>query len=135
VDRPFGAPQPSRHLSVLVVDDESAVRRGLSRMAERLGHTVTSAGGFEEARRQLGAKAARFDAVLLDVHLDDTKSGFDLFEALRLDGRGHDQRVIFTTGDSISAKTRDALQHAERPVLRKPFNLEELREMIERVSG
>jgi len=42
---------------------------------------------------------------------------------------------VFTTGDSISARTRDALQRSERPVLKKPFNLEELREVLDRVAG
>jgi hypothetical protein len=42
---------------------------------------------------------------------------------------------VFITGDSISPHTRDQLQRSERPVLRKPFSLEELREMLERVAG
>jgi len=35
----------------------------------------------------------------------------------------------------MSPKTRDALRISERPVLRKPFNLEDLREMLDRVAG
>jgi len=103
-------------------------------MAERLGHRVTSAAGFEDALRHL-ADRARYDALLVDVHLDEAHTGFDLFESLRLEGRGLDHRVVFTTGDSMSAGTRDALQRSERPMLRKPFNLEELREILDRVAG
>ncbi len=73
--------------------------------------------------------------LLVDVHLDDEHSGFDLFELLRLAGRGLERRIVFTTGDSISAHTRDALQRSERPVLRKPFSLDELREILDRVAG
>jgi hypothetical protein len=43
--------------------------------------------------------------------------------------------VIFTTGDSISPLTRDALERSERPVLRKPFKLDELKEILERVGS
>jgi len=45
------------------------------------------------------------------------------------------RRLIFTTGDSISARTRDQLQVSERPVLKKPFHLEELRQILLRVAG
>ena len=140
---PAHAPPPTagpfrpadRPLSVLVVDDEETVRRGLIRMAERLGHRVASAPSLAEAIVQLQAADARFDALLLDVHLDEANSGFDLFDTLRQEGRGRERHVIFTTGDSMSAKTRDLLQQAERPLLKKPFNLEELREVLDRVAS
>jgi len=69
------------------------------------------------------------------VHLDEANSGFDLFERLRLEGRGRERRIVFTTGDSISARTRDGLQRSERPVLRKPFSLQELSDVLDRVAG
>jgi PAS domain S-box-containing protein len=133
------APTPfqpaARRLSVCVVDDEVGVRRGMELLAKRLGHEVTSVADFATAAQYLAEPGARFDAVLLDVHLDEDHTGFDLFDQLRLAGQGQERRIVFTTGDSISPQTRDALQRSERPVLRKPFSLEELREMLERVAG
>ncbi|HEX9705837.1 MAG TPA: ATP-binding protein [Gemmatimonadales bacterium] len=130
------ARKPARRgLSVLVIEDEPSVRRGLTKMMERLGHHVTSAAGYEEARARLREPVARdYDALVVDVHLDDAHTGFDLFEALQVEGEGLERRIIFTTGDSISTRTRDALHRAERPVLKKPFRLEELREVLDRVS-
>ena len=128
------AGRPGRALSLLVVEDEDSVRRAFELMAGRLGHRVTSAAGFAEAVARLRAPKGRYDAMIVDVHLDESHSGFDLFETLRLEGRGRETRVVFTTGDSISKKTRDLLQLSARPVLRKPFNLEELREVLERVA-
>jgi len=109
--------------------------RSLNIRQKRLGHEVTSVGDFATAARQLEEPGARFDALLLDVHLDDEHTGFDLFEQLRLAGRGQERCIVFTTGDSISPHTRDALQRSDRPVLRKPFSLDERREMLERVAG
>jgi len=80
-------------------------------------------------------EAGVYDALLVDVHLDEGHSGFDLLETLRVEGRGRGRRLIFTTGDSISARTRDQLQVSERPVLKKPFRLEELRQILLRVAG
>ncbi|HEY6208728.1 MAG TPA: ATP-binding protein [Gemmatimonadales bacterium] len=132
VERPArGAERP---LSVLIVEDEEPVRRGMVRMAERLGHRVASASGFDEAVARL-KEAGAYDALLVDVHLDEAHSGFDLLETLRTEGRGRARRLIFTTGDSISAGTRDQLQVSQRPVLKKPFHLEELRQILLRVAG
>ena len=124
-----------RSLRVLVVEDEESVRRGMVLLAKRLGHDVTSVPGYDEARRRLTEPAASYDALIVDVHLDEAHSGFDLFEDLRVEGRGRERRIVFTTGDSISAQTRDHLLRSERPVLRKPFSLDELREMLDRVAA
>jgi len=125
----------SRRLSVLVLEDEDSVRRAMALLAKRLGHEVTTVGRYADATERLAAPDARYDALLVDGHLDDEHTGFDLFERLREEGRGRERRIVFTTGDSISLHTRDALQRADRPVLRKPFSLDELREMLERVAG
>jgi PAS domain S-box-containing protein len=124
-----------RALSVLIVDDEASVRRGMTLMAERLGHEVKTVGDLEGALASLRDPDSRYDALLVDVHLDEAHTGFDLFEELLQEGRGRERHVVFTTGDSVSARTRERLQRSERPVLKKPFNLEELREMLDRVAG
>ncbi len=128
-----GARQATRPLSVLVVEDEDSVRRGIARMTERLGHRVTTVVGFDEAVVRLHNPKERYDALIVDVHLEAGHSGFDLFETLRLEGQGRERRLVFTTGDSISPKTRDLLQLSERPVLKKPFSLDELREILARL--
>jgi PAS domain S-box-containing protein len=133
---PRGGFHPAgRGLSVLIVDDEVSVRRGMTLMAERLGHKVRTVSDLKEALACLRDPGGRYDALLVDVHLDDANTGFDLFEELSQEGRGRERHLVFTTGDSVSARTRDRLQRSERPVLKKPFNLEELREMLERVAG
>jgi PAS domain S-box-containing protein len=130
---PLGARTTARPLSVLVVDDEPSVRRAMTRLAERLGHRVASAATCQEARVRLRDPVNQFDALVVDVHLDEAHTGFELFQELEAEGRGRERCLIFTTGDSISTRTRDALARAERPVLKKPFRLEELREVLDRV--
>ena len=94
-----------RSLAVLVVEDEESVRRGMVLLAKRLGHQVTSVAGFDEATRVLSDPSARYDAVLVDVHLNEAYSGFDVFDALRRERPGRERSIVFTTGDSISART------------------------------
>ena len=50
-----GVPQPSRQLTVLVVDDEELVRRGTAEMLRDLGHSVFEAEGGAEALTTLAA--------------------------------------------------------------------------------
>jgi CheY-like chemotaxis protein len=125
----------ARHLAVLLVEDDEAVRRGTAKMLERLGHVVTTAATYDEARMLLMDPSAPFQALVVDVHLDAAHTGFDLFEDLQVEGSGVERRIVFTTGDSVSVRTRDALAKSERPVLKKPFRLEELREMLDRVAS
>jgi CheY-like chemotaxis protein len=125
----------AKRLSLLVVENEEAVRRAMALLAKRLGHEVTTVGRFAEATEHLARPDASYDALLVDVHLDEAHTGFDLFDHLRTEGRGREQRIVFTTGDSISTQTRDALERADRPVLRKPFSLDDLREMLDRVAA
>ncbi|MGH7675343.1 MAG: ATP-binding protein [Gemmatimonadales bacterium] len=123
-----------RRQAVLIVDDDPSVRRALVRLAERSGHRATAAASFAEAVRLLEAPNAAYDSIVVDVQLDTGHSGFELLDAVRPGGRDWDRRVIFTTGDSISVRTRDLLQRSLRPVLAKPFALEELRDILDRVG-
>jgi signal transduction histidine kinase len=132
---PAGTRAGERRLSILVVEDEEAVRRAMTLLARRLGHDVTAVGRLDEAAGRLGDPNARYDALLVDVHLDEAHTGFEVFDQLRAEGRGREQRIVFTTGDSISLQTREVVERSNRPVLRKPFSLDDLREMLERVTA
>ncbi len=143
VDHRLPAPLPSREaaptrrrLTILVVENEENVRRGTVLLATRLGHHVTAVAGFAEALRSLRQNAgdARYDALLVDIHLEDGHTGFELFEALRAQGMGRERSVIFTSGDSISPNTNHQLTAAGRPLLRKPFGLADLSRILERVT-
>ena len=130
----IGTRRAVRPLNVLIVEDLPALRRGMELLTRRLGHEATTAAGLSEARALLADPARDFEALLVDVHLEEGHSGFDLFEELRKEGKARERRVVFTTGDSISAHTRDRLEQADRPVLRKPFALDDLRDMLDRLA-
>ncbi|HEY6807785.1 MAG TPA: ATP-binding protein [Gemmatimonadales bacterium] len=131
---PVGFSRAPRPLSVLIIEDEPSVRRGMLLLAERLGHRVDAAGTVADALARLARGADAFDAMLVDVHLDEGRTGFEIFDALIKEGRGRERHIVFTTGDSISTHTRDQLERAARPVLRKPFGLGELRDVLDRVG-
>ena len=119
--------------------DRSGQQLGSYRLLRRLG-----SGAFAEVQKNLADRPTTYNSSSIDpwhsaADVNATggyqHSGFDLFEELRVEGRGRERRIVFTTGDSISAQTRDHLLRSERPVLRKPFSLDELREMLDRVAS
>lgn len=124
----------ARPLRVLVIDDQEPIRRGIELMAKRLGHDTAAVGGAADALERFADRGAEFDAFLVDVHLEGSRTGFELFEALLQEGEGRERQVVFTTGDSISPETRDRLERADRPVLRKPFALDDLRIVLDRLG-
>jgi DNA-binding response OmpR family regulator len=67
---------------VLILEDETLLRRSLARLLERRGHRVVSAGSIAEARKLL--REWRVDAAILDVGLPDG-NGLDLLPLTRID--------------------------------------------------
>jgi signal transduction histidine kinase/ActR/RegA family two-component response regulator len=117
--------------TVLVVEDEAAVRRAVQRNLVRLGYRVLAAQDGEDALR-IAESLDSIDLLLSDVVMP----GIDGPEvACRLRARYNDLPVLFVTGYSADRLARsDALGPHDR-VLEKPYQLEELartiRQMLE----
>jgi CheY-like chemotaxis protein len=111
--------------SILVVEDEFLVNEMIADMVAGLGYTVagrpTSIAGLRQA-----LAAGGFEGVLLDLRLGDTLT---LEAADVLAERG--VPFAFVTGYSESSEPR----HAGIPLLNKPFTLDQLRAMLERLIG
>jgi FixJ family two-component response regulator len=99
---------------VIVVDDDHAVRRALSRLLHSAGYTVKAFGSGQE----LLDSGADADCFVLDIHLG-TMNGFELDERLR--AAGSQSPIIFITAHDDEA-TRDRARRLQpQAYLRKPF--------------
>ncbi len=78
------APMPVEPHRLLIVEDEPAMARALSRVLARRGYGVTTATTVREATRVSG----RFDCAVLDIDLPDG-SGLDVAHHLLDAGRVH----------------------------------------------
>jgi PAS domain S-box-containing protein len=116
---------------MLVVDDEAAMRAAITRFLTGLGHSVTAAAGGLEARALLDAN--EYDVVLLDLRMPDL-GGDTLYEELRDRDPRHAHRVVFVTGDVQSEPVRRFLERSGRPVVGKPFQLDELATVLAGVT-
>ncbi|HWE42854.1 MAG TPA: PAS domain S-box protein [Gemmatimonadaceae bacterium] len=120
-----GAPavaQNAPSLRVLVVDDEEPIRMALERFLASAGHeVVTVASGSEAIWRGEGDEV--FDAILLDMRMPDV-SGQQIFQRWSADRPDLAERVVFLTGDIVSADLQQFLTSTGRPFLPKPFEFD-----------
>jgi two-component system nitrogen regulation response regulator GlnG len=113
--------------SILIVDDEQSISWGLARLARGMGHVAEVAASAEEGLQK--AAAARPDVLILDVRLP----GMDGITAMDAFGRhlnGAPIIVITAFGDLATAV--QAVQNGAFEYVVKPFDLAEIRAVIER---
>lgn len=83
---------------VLVVEDAIAVRSMLEDFLTMYGYDVVVASHPDTALRRLKESCAVLDAMILDIRLDDNRSGLEVLELMRLDDRLTDLTVVVLTG-------------------------------------
>jgi EAL domain-containing protein (putative c-di-GMP-specific phosphodiesterase class I)/CheY-like chemotaxis protein len=122
VDEP---PEATRGL-VLIVDDEAAIRFGVSEALSYAGYEVEAVGDGEEALQRIGAR--RFEAVLSDISMP----GMDGVELLRRVRRlDFDLPVILLTGDPRLETAIQAVDAGALRYLQKPVSLAEIETALE----
>jgi PAS domain S-box-containing protein len=120
---PDVAASGSRPLSILVVDDERAIRSAIVRYFAGLGHTVDAAASGTEAYALLETR--RYDVLLLDLRMPET-GGDEIYQELVERDPFHAARVIFLTGDVQSDASRRFIEETGRTRVTKPFTFDEL---------
>jgi DNA-binding NtrC family response regulator len=116
--------------TVLVVEDEAALRQVLQRALTRQGYRVLAAGSAETAYELLGSEHA--DAVLLDVRLP-VMSGLALYLALLHRAPSLAGRMAIMTGDAEGDGVRTWLERNPCTVLPKPFDLHAILSWVQSV--
>jgi two-component system cell cycle sensor histidine kinase/response regulator CckA len=118
--------------TVLLVEDEDAVRSFATRALESRGYTVLSAASGVEALELLDEDASAVDLVVSDVVMPEM-DGPTLLKELRR--RRPDLKVIFVSGYAEDAFKRN-LDDSERFVfLPKPFSLKQLVQAVKETMG
>ena len=114
--------------TLLVVEDEDAIRELISTALRFKGFTVTAVGTGREALSE--ARNTPFDLLVLDVNLPDV-DGFEITRKLRSDG--NDVPVVFLTARDDPSDVRAGFTGGGDDYITKPFSLEELVLRIEAV--
>ncbi len=121
---------PIELLSLLILDDERAVREGCRDAAVSLGYQTFVAENAEAAYKLLETHG--IDVVMLDFKV----SGSGGFELLREVKRRRPQaEVIVITSNATVESAVQAMKYGAYDYVTKPFDLDELKLLLGRVAG
>lgn len=124
---PAARPGPARSASVLLVEDEAAVRAFAARALRLRGFEVAEADSAEAALDLLAAGGRQFDVFVADVVMP----GMDGPAWVRTALREHPQtRVIFMSGYSEDMFSDGNPPVAHARFLQKPFSLTQLADLV-----
>ena len=114
--------------SILIVEDEEAIRSGLADVFTYHGYAVTTADNGPEGLSQVTSGA--HDLVLLDVMLPGI-NGFDILKHIREQDR--EQAVIMLTAKSTDEDIIEGLSLGADDYVAKPFSITQLVLRVEAV--
>ena len=117
-------------VKILVVDDEPAILEFLSQVLADEGHHVETIDSANDALERIRNK--RYRLILLDVEMPGI-SGIALYKHFQEIAESLAKRVVFITGDTLGADTRDFLSKTKAPCIAKPFDAGQLEKDIERI--
>jgi CheY-like chemotaxis protein len=108
-----------RGAAVLMVEDDDTVAAMVAPLIQELGYSCTRVASAKEALDRL-AKGERYDIIFTDIVMPGGVNGLQLARSVR--ERDPNMPIVLTTGFSDAA----VAAAAEFPVLRKPYQPEEL---------
>jgi PAS domain S-box-containing protein len=114
--------------TILLVEDEDAIRRAAKRLLEKVGYTVLLAADGEEALDVFGRYETDIDLVITDLVMPHI-GGLELHDTLR--DQGKSVRFLFTSGYAGDAEGNGSLDPS-LPFVHKPWDVDEL---LHRVRG
>jgi PAS domain S-box-containing protein len=137
IDRVVVAPppsigRPSGTGTVLVVEDEDAVRRVVERILVKEGYTVLTARNAHEAMRVVEENEAAIGLVLTDMVMPGP-SGRDLAE--RLLEKNPELRILFMSGHIDNRDSRFIAEKLGDRFIQKPFTAEVLTARVSKILG
>ena len=116
--------------NILVVDDDPIVRRMLSLMLQRCGHTTVPAERGQEALEYLHEEP--FDLVITDLDMPEM-NGIDLLKQVRTDAGLNGLPVIMLTASAEDQDDVRARAEGVSAFLTKPAGSHELADTVTRV--
>jgi CheY-like chemotaxis protein len=117
---------------ILVVEDEPAIARLFQRVLTGEGYDVAAVANSQMAKEQLIENT--YDLLFFDIKLQG-QNGKELYHWLNNFKPEEAERVIFSTGDSMSSETQNFLAESGRLTLPKPFTPGQLRDITRQVLG
>jgi two-component system, cell cycle sensor histidine kinase and response regulator CckA len=109
--------------TVMLVDDEDMIIDVGSQLLEKLGYTVITAQGGEEAIRKYQENKNKIDMIILDMIMPDV-GGSEVCEKIKkIDPEA---KILLSSGYSINSQAMEILNKGCHGFIQKPFSLKDL---------
>jgi PAS domain S-box-containing protein len=119
---------PSGSETLLVVEDETAVRQTLVQALRGLGYRVFEASNGQEAMKLWKEHDRSFDLLVTDMIMPEGMTGLELAERIREDKPG--MKVIISSGHAAEITNASTLAKASIFYLPKPYKVPLLGKMV-----
>lgn len=114
---------------ILIIDDDEAIVEVIERILSK-DHEVDQAISSYIALEKL--EKSHYDLILMDFKMPGI-SGQKLYEHIAQRNPELSKHIIFMTGDVVGEETQKFLESLENQVMVKPFNLDELKQAVQKV--
>lgn len=121
----------NKEKSILIVEDEAAIREFCHRVLSQHGFKVDTAGNGKVAQDMI-KKKKEYDLLLVDIRMP-VMDGVELYQWLNEQHPQIARRVIFTTGSVLGQETLDFLSSTGKSFLLKPFSADELIGLVKKL--
>ncbi len=121
-----------KRFSVLIIEDEPTVSSAIQRILELVLSPYTSVNcqcASDRGAIELFERGEIFNCVLCDLNLQGT-SGQYIYEIVQNRFSSQAEAFAFLSGDQKGRETQEYLKNSNRPYLHKPFEPEQLLELI-----
>ena len=126
------SPAPDARARILLVDDDPMLTQLITDMLSLDGYHVETAPNGVAALEKVQGR--RYDLILTDLHMPEL-DGAGLYRELTRRQAHPPRKIIFLTGTAGESESHRVVQETGLPVLRKPFNIIELLELVRKVLG
>ena len=116
--------------NILIVEDEPVIRAVLTRNLSASGYQVQAVSDGKAALGKLAKNT--YNLIFTDLKMPGM-SGRELYEAMKKKYPNSAERIVFITGDVMTAETHDFLASTGRPYLVKPFDSKDITGILEKV--
>jgi PAS domain S-box-containing protein len=119
-----------KNYRILVVDDEESILQLLRDELTDCGYGVDTVNNAADAINKI--EASEYSLIIIDVKLPVT-SGIEFYNIMKETDPAILSKLIFITGDVMAGDTQSFLAMAKVPYINKPFDPDQLEEVINRV--
>ena len=117
---------------ILVVDDDRCVRETFNDILQQIGYQTLIADSGENAVAIYRKNYEKIDLIILDILMPGMNGMETFFELRKINNK---LKVLFCSGYDELTVFQETLEEGKFPFLHKPFNIERLKNEVEKLIG